>query len=163
MDPDKGNTALDCGRDQAALVTAGRLEGDQPGADPIEPGADRFAIVIDPFARRAAADTQVEPALGNVAPNDGLVRHAPVPPKSRQRLVGTPDCNAGESPFYRSRVRPRRRRVRDGHGRQDQSTIGVPAGVPHLTNADPDNAIHVLNQPLRLQERRGLHCRVPHW
>jgi hypothetical protein len=53
-----------------------------------------------------SAPTRISPPLLCIAP----------PGKLRKTLVGTPDCMRASRPNYRSRVRPRRRQVRDGHG-----------------------------------------------
>ena len=76
MDPNKHNGALVQGRDQATLVSAGRLEGHQRRAHAVQPGGDRLLAIgdaLDPRLTRA----QIEPIFGNIDTDNRLVCHLP--------------------------------------------------------------------------------------
>ena len=72
MDPQIGDAAFARGCDQGALLAAGRLAGDQPGSNPLQPDRHRLARIRDPLDPRRIGGTKVEPILGDIDPNNQL-------------------------------------------------------------------------------------------
>ncbi len=163
MNPDKADATLAQSLDQDALMAAGRLKGRQPRANPIEPGRHGLGIIGDPLDPGAAGNTNVQPPLGDIDPDNRLVSHALVPQNCKTPwLVGTPDC-------MRARAQSTVRVSDRDAGGSEMATVVKTYPRTECPLASPshrwrnNNAIHVFGAEIEPSSRRGCAGQARAW
>jgi hypothetical protein len=103
---------------QRPFVTAGRLHGDQRRPGSRDPGRQRLRRVGDTLEAGCSRPANIDPSFRNIDADKTFAAIAlHCAPRQTQKTWSARRIAYGrQSPDYRSRVRPRRRRVRDGHG-----------------------------------------------